>query len=163
MGRLTEHWPIEFDAWIKYFRYLPTYRYFEKRGKEHEGSVNIIIRIAFFRFCETSHAGWIPEPLGTTDCIRRRVITITLRSMCQFQKHQSECFAWLCWVGLVTWSTTTTITTAIINTEENHSNEHASYEIPPLTNIFESPIILSLDSLFKKIAYNELWLMKNRL
>ena len=37
-------------------------------------------------------------------------------------------------------------------TEENHSNEHASYEIPPLTNIFESPIILSLDSLFKKIA-----------
>ena len=36
------------------------------------------------------------------------------------------------------------------NTEENHSNEHASYEIPPLTNIFESPIILSLDSLFKK-------------
>ena len=37
-------------------------------------------------------------------------------------------------------------------TEENHSNEHASYEIPPLTNIFESPIILSLDSLLKKIA-----------
>ena len=34
--------------------------------------------------------------------------------------------------------------------EENHSNEHASYEIPPLTNIFESPIILSLDSLLKK-------------
>ena len=28
-------------------------------------------------------------------------------------------------------------------TEENHSNEHASHEIPPLTNIFESPIILS--------------------
>ena len=38
------------------------------------------------------------------------------------------------------------------DTEENHSNEHASYEIPPLTNIFESPIILSLDSLLKKIA-----------
>ena len=35
-------------------------------------------------------------------------------------------------------------------TEENHSNEHASYEIPPLTNIFESPIILSLASLLKK-------------
>ena len=39
-----------------------------------------------------------------------------------------------------------------ITTEENHSNEHASYEIPPLANIFESPIILSLDSLLKKIA-----------
>ena len=38
------------------------------------------------------------------------------------------------------------------STEENHSNEHASYEIPPVTNIFESPIILSLDSLLKKIA-----------
>ena len=36
------------------------------------------------------------------------------------------------------------------STEENHSNEHASYEIPPLSNIFESPSILSLDSLLKK-------------
>ena len=36
------------------------------------------------------------------------------------------------------------------STEENHSNEHASYEIPPLTKNFESPIILSLDSLLKK-------------
>ena len=36
----------------------------------------------------------------------------------------------------------------VISTEENHSNEHASYEIPPLTNIFESPIIFSLDSMF---------------
>ena len=35
------------------------------------------------------------------------------------------------------------------DTEENHSNEHASYEIPPLTNIFESPIIFSLASLLK--------------
>ena len=37
---------------------------------------------------------------------------------------------------------------SILNTEENHSNEHASYEIPPLANILESPIIFSLDSLF---------------
>ena len=37
-----------------------------------------------------------------------------------------------------------------LNTEENHSNEHASYEIPPLTNIFESPIILSFDSLLTR-------------
>ena len=25
------------------------------------------------------------------------------------------------------------------HTEENHSNEHASYESPPIKNIFESP------------------------
>ena len=49
-----------------------------------------------------------------------------------------------------------TSVTAFADTEENHSNEHASYEISPLTNIFESPIILSLDSLLKKIACNEL-------
>ena len=39
---------------------------------------------------------------------------------------------------------------SITSTEENHSNEHDSYEIPPLTNFFGSPIILSLDSLLKK-------------
>ena len=38
------------------------------------------------------------------------------------------------------------------HTEENHSNEHASYESPPIKNIFESPVILSLVSLLKKIA-----------
>ena len=45
-----------------------------------------------------------------------------------------------------------TITLRNADTEENRSNEHASYKIPPLTNIFENPIILSLDSLLKKIA-----------
>ena len=49
-----------------------------------------------------------------------------------------------------------TSVTAFADTEENHSNEHASYKIPPLTNIFESPNILSLDSLFKEIAKNKL-------
>ena len=58
-----------------------------------------------------------------------------------------------------------------LHTEENHSNEHASYEIPPLTNIFESPIILSLDSLLKespktncdyqKIACNKVFSSEN--
>ena len=33
---------------------------------------------------------------------------------------------------------------------KNPSNQHASYEIPPLINIFESSIILSLDSLLYK-------------
>ena len=56
-----------------------------------------------------------------------------------------------------------TVTLNLWLTEENHSNEHASYEIPPVTDIFESPVILSLDSLLKKIAYNELWLTKSRM
>ena len=33
-----------------------------------------------------------------------------------------------------------------MNTEEYHSYEHTSYEIPPLTNNIESPIILSVQS-----------------
>ena len=38
------------------------------------------------------------------------------------------------------------MSSAKVNTEEIHSNKHAPYEAPPLTNIFESPVILSLDS-----------------
>ena len=49
------------------------------------------------------------------------------------------------------------MSSAKVNTEEIHSNKHAPYEAPPLTNIFESPVILSLDSFaLKKIALSQL-------